>query len=73
MMDVSYSDPRNYSNYGNKLVCAADIVRECMFRGRSDGWRGTKEDLEKVKAICNKFGVEYVDDSHGTWKPKAAK
>ena len=59
-----------YSDYASLRECAAAIVRECILKGRSDGWCGTLEDLEKLEKICGKFGVEYVDDFHGTWKPK---
>jgi len=59
-----------YSDYTSLMECAAAIVSECILKGRSDGWCGTLEDLEKLEKICGKFGVEYVDDFHGTWKPK---
>ena len=59
-----------YSDFTNMRVCAAAIVTECILKGSSDGWCGTLEDLEKLKKICGEFGVEYVDDFNGTWKPK---
>lgn len=59
-----------YSDYASLRECAAAIVRECILRGRSDGWCGTREDQEKIEAICDKFGVIYADDFHGTWEPK---
>ena len=61
---------RSYSNYCSARECAAVIVGECIRTGMSDGWSGTTEDFEKIEKICDKFGVIYADDFHGTWEPK---
>ncbi len=66
-----YDDPRKHYGYWNSYrACAAQIVSDCIRNGLSDGWSGSEEDLEAIEKICERFGVEYVDDFHGTWRPK---
>jgi len=62
---------RSYSNYSSMRDCAAEIVRDCILYGRSDGWSGSLEDLEKLEEICGRFNVIYADDFRGSWEPKA--
>ncbi len=61
---------RKYSDFSSLKNCADLIYRECSERGLSEGWSGTQEDFGVVERLCEKLGVEYVDDFHGTWKPK---
>ena len=61
--------PRGYGVVGPRRA-AELIVSECMRHGRSDGWSGSERDFAIVEELCNKFGVEYVDDFHGAWAPK---
>jgi len=57
---------RNYNQQGAK-ESAAVILYECVKYGNSTGWCGSKEDLEEVENICNKFNVKYVSDYDGEW------
>ena len=61
---------RKYSDFSSLKNCADLIYRECAERGLSEGWSGTQEDFGVVERLCEKLGIEYVDDFHGTWKPK---
>ena len=55
-----------YENYGIK-ESAAKIVCDCIMNGESEGWAGSREELEAVGEICNKFNVYYTNDWFGKW------
>ena len=58
----------SYSDYESMKECAADIARDCILKGKSDGWSGKLEDLETLSSILKPYNILYVDDFHGTWE-----
>jgi len=56
---------KKYSN--NPKKDAAEILSECVLRGKAVGWGGNFEQYEKVKAILKEYNVRYVDDFYGIW------
>lgn len=61
---------RKYSDFASLKNCADLIYKECAEKGLSEGWSGTQEDFDVVERLCEKLGIEYVDDFNGTWRPK---
>lgn len=48
---------------------AAEIASEVILRGRSVGWAGSLENLERVGEILRPFNIVYVCDMLGEWGP----
>jgi hypothetical protein len=57
---------RNYN--GEITLSASTIASEVVLGGRSEGWAGSSEDLEKVEQALARFNIRYVDDMFGRWE-----
>ena len=56
-----------YSDYYSIRDCAAEIARECVLNGKSDGWNGSQEDLDAISNILGPLNIVYTDDFFGEW------
>lgn len=59
--------PTDYSDYGVR-GSAAEIARECIIDGKSQFWKGSKENFDAVSEILKKLNIAYVDDFYGEWR-----
>jgi len=61
----------NHRTYTSAARCdAAEILSDIVTAGLSEGWGGSLERLEALRAILAAFNVIYADDMRGRWQAR---
>jgi hypothetical protein len=61
---------RKYRESNNPKL---EIITDVALRGKSEGWSGSLEELELLKAELAKFNIFYICDFRGAWKNVVTK